>query len=45
VAVEISTTKPGVFELRLLADGETPRIGSSEALLVLLDPESLLLSR
>ena len=35
VAVEISTTKPGVFELRLLADGEAPRIGCSEALLVM----------
>lgn len=45
VAIEISTTKPGVFELRLLADGEAPRIGSSEALLVMLDPESQLLSR
>lgn len=45
VAIEISTTKPGVFELRLLPDGEAPRIGSSEALLVMLDPESQLLSR
>jgi hypothetical protein len=45
VAVEISTTKPGVFELRLLADGEAPRIGCSEALLVMLDPTSQLLSR
>jgi hypothetical protein len=45
VAIEISTTKPGVLELRLLADGEAPRIGSSEALLVMLDPDSQLLSR
>jgi hypothetical protein len=45
VAIEISTTKPGVFEARLLADGEPPRIGSTEALLVLLDPASHLLDR
>jgi hypothetical protein len=45
VAIEISTTKPGVFEARLLADGEAPRIGSTEALLVLLDPASHLLER
>jgi hypothetical protein len=45
VAIEISTTKPGVFETRLLADGEAPRIGSTEALLVLLDPASHLLER
>jgi len=45
VAVEISTTKPGVLELRLLADGDAPRIGCSEALLVMLDPTSQLLSR
>jgi hypothetical protein len=45
VAIEISTTKPGVLEVRLLAEGETPRIGSSEALLVMLDPTSQLLAR
>jgi hypothetical protein len=45
VAVAISTTKAGFFELRLLADGETPRLGSSEALLVMLDPTSKLLVR
>jgi hypothetical protein len=45
VAVAISTTKVGVFELRLLADGETPRLGSSEAMLVMLDPSSKLLAR
>jgi hypothetical protein len=45
VALEISTTKAGVLEARLLADGEAPRIGSTEALLVLLDPGSHLLER
>jgi hypothetical protein len=45
VAIAISTTKAGVFELRLLADGESARIGSSEALLVMLDPTSTLLNR
>ena len=45
IAVAISTTKAGFFELRLLADGETPRLGSSEALLVMLDPTSMLLAR
>jgi hypothetical protein len=45
VAVAISTTKAGFFELRLLADGETPRLGSSEALLIMLDPTSKLLAR
>jgi hypothetical protein len=45
VAVQISTSKPGVFEVRLLAEGESPRIGSSEALLVMLDPASTLLQR
>ena len=45
VAIAISTTKAGFFELRLLADGETPRIGSSEALLIMLDPTSKLLAR
>lgn len=45
VAVTISTTKAGVFEVRLLADGETPRIGSSEAMLVMLDPANTLLER
>lgn len=45
VQIEISTTKPGVFEARLLADGESARIGSTEALLVLLDPASHLLER
>jgi hypothetical protein len=45
VAVAISTTKVGVFELRLLADGETPRLGSSEAMLIMLDPTSKLLAR
>jgi hypothetical protein len=45
VALEISTTKAGVFEARLLAEGEAPRIGSTEALLVLLDPGSQLLER
>jgi hypothetical protein len=45
VAVTISTTKVGVFEVRLLPEGEAPRIGSSEALLVMLDPTSTLLAR
>jgi hypothetical protein len=45
VAISISTTKPGFFELRLLADGEAPRLGSSEALIVMLDPTSTLLNR
>ena len=45
VAVTISTTKAGVFEVRLLADGESPRIGSNEAMLVMLDPASTLLAR
>jgi hypothetical protein len=45
VAVTISTTKAGVLEVRLLADGESPRIGSSEAMLVMLDPSTTLLSR
>jgi hypothetical protein len=45
VAVAISTTKAGFLELRLLADGETPRLGSSEALLIMLDPSSKLLAR
>jgi hypothetical protein len=34
-----------VLEARLLADGEAPRIGSTEALVVLLDPTSRLLER
>ena len=45
VAIAISTTKPGFFEVRLLAEGEAPRLGSSEALLVMLDPASKLLNR
>ena len=45
VQIEISTTKPGVFEARLLAEGESARLGSTEALLVLLDPASHLLER
>ena len=45
VAIAISTTKAGFLELRLLADGETPRLGSSEALLIMLDPTSKLLAR
>lgn len=45
VAVTISTTKAGVLEVRLLAEGESPRIGSSEAMLVMLDPATTLLSR
>lgn len=45
VAVAISTTKVGYLEVRLLAEGEAPRVGASEALLVMLDPTSTLLSR
>lgn len=45
VAIAISTTKPGFFELRLLADGEAPRLGSSEAIITMLDPTSKLLNR
>lgn len=43
VAVAPSATDPYVFELRLLADGEAPRAGSDEGLLVMLDPKSTLL--
>ena len=45
VQVAISTTKAGMLEVRLLADGETARLGSSEAFLVMLDPASTLLAR
>lgn len=45
VAVSISTTKVGYLEVRLLNEGEAPRLGSSEALLVMLDPTSTLLAR
>lgn len=45
VQVAISTTKVGVLEVRLLAEGESPRLGSSEAFLVMLDPASTLLLR
>lgn len=45
VAVTISTSKAGVLEVRLLPEGEAPRIGCSEALLVMLDPTSTLLAR
>jgi hypothetical protein len=45
VAVSISTSKVGYLEVRLLAEGEAPRLGASEALLVMLDPASTLLSR
>jgi hypothetical protein len=45
VAVSISTSKAGYLELRLLAEGEAPRLGASEALLVMLDPNSTLLAR
>jgi hypothetical protein len=45
VAVSISTSKAGYLELRLLAEGEAPRLGASEALLVMLDPASTLLAR
>jgi hypothetical protein len=37
--------KPGVLEVRVLADGEAPKPGSAEALLVMLDPSSTVLSR
>jgi hypothetical protein len=43
--VAISTTKVGYLEVRLLAEGEAPRLGASEALLVMLDPTSTLLAR
>ena len=43
VAVAPSATDPYAFEVRLLADGEGPRPGSNEALLVMLDPKSTLL--
>jgi hypothetical protein len=43
VAIAPSTTEPGVFEVRILADDEAPRAGSSEALVVLVDPRSTLL--
>lgn len=45
VAVTISTTKVGCLEVRLLKEGEAPRLGASEALLVMLDPASTLLAR
>lgn len=45
VQVAISTTKVGVLEVRLLAEGESARLGSSEAFLIMLDPASTLLSR
>ena len=44
VAIARSTTEPGVFEVRILADNEAPRAGSTEALVVLLDPRSRLLA-
>jgi hypothetical protein len=45
VQVAISTTKVGMLEVRLLAEGESARLGSSEAFLIMLDPASTLLSR
>lgn len=45
VAVAISTTKVGYLDVRLLKEGEAPRLGSSEAVLVMLDPTSTLLAR
>lgn len=45
VAVSISTSKVGYLEVRLLAEGEAPRLGAAEGLLVMLDPASTLLSR
>jgi len=45
VAVTASPSRPGVFEVRLLSDGESPAAGSTEALLVMLDPSSTILSR
>jgi hypothetical protein len=44
VAIAPSKTEPGVFEVRLLADDEAPKAGSSEALVVLLDPLSTVLA-
>ena len=43
VAIAPSATEPGVFEVRILAEDEAPRAGSTEALVVLLDPRSRLL--
>jgi len=43
VAIAPSPTEPGVFVVRILADNEAPRAGSSEALVVVLDPRSTLL--
>jgi hypothetical protein len=43
VAIAPSTTGPGVFEIRILADDEAPGAGSSEAVVVMLDPGSTLL--
>jgi hypothetical protein len=45
VQVAISTTKVGILEVRLLAEGENARLGSSEAFLIMLDPASTLLAR
>jgi len=45
VAVAMSASKPGVLELRLLADDEMPPPGGAEALLVMLDPSSTILGR
>ncbi len=44
VAIAPSPTQPGVFEVRPLAEGEAPRPGSGEAFLVMVDPQSTLLS-
>lgn len=44
VSIQRSPTVPGVFEVRLLADGESARSGDGEAFLVMVDPQSTLLS-
>jgi hypothetical protein len=44
VAINRSPTQPGVFEMRLLADGESAPASGSEGYLVMIDPTSTLLS-
>jgi hypothetical protein len=44
VSVTRSPTQHGVFEMRLLADGEPAPSGGSEGFLVMLDKNSTLLS-
>jgi hypothetical protein len=44
VSVTRSPTQPGLFEMRLLADGEPAPAGGNEGFLVMLDKNSALLS-